>query len=151
MDFTLDPATEALRRRVRDFVSARLIPLEAEAGIWGEGENIREDRLRALRDEARGLGLWAPQTPVADGGMGLSRVAMAAIYEEAGRCRFGPAVLNCAAPDDGNMMLLAKVGTAAQKSRWLAPIVAGSVRSSFAMTEPHPGGGSDPSMIQTRA
>jgi acyl-CoA dehydrogenase len=151
MDFTLDPATEALRLRVRDFVSARLIPLEAEAGIWGEGENIREDRLRALRDEARGLGLWSPQTPVADGGMGLSRVAMAAIYEEAGRCRFGPAVLNCAAPDDGNMMLLAKVGTAAQKSRWLAPIVAGAVRSSFAMTEPHPGGGSDPSMIQTRA
>ena len=151
MDFTLDPATEDLRRRVRDLVSARLIPLEADASIWGEGENIREDRLGALRAEMRAQGLWAPQTPVADGGMGLSRVAMAAIYEEAGRCRFGPAVLNCAAPDDGNMMLLSKVGTAAQKTRWLAPIVAGEVRSSFAMTEPHPGGGSDPSMIQTRA
>jgi acyl-CoA dehydrogenase len=151
MDFTLDPATEALRARVRDHVSSRLIPLEAEPGLWGEGENIREDRLAQLRAEARGLGLWAPQTPVADGGMGLSRVAMAAIYEEAGRCRFGPAVLNCAAPDDGNMMLLAKVGTAAQKARWLAPIVSGAVRSSFAMTEPHPGGGSDPSMIETRA
>lgn len=151
MDFTLDPATEALRLRVRDFVSARLIPLEDDRTLWGEGENIREDRLHALRGEARGLGFWAPQTPVAEGGMGLSRVAMAAIYEEAGRCRFGPAVLNCAAPDDGNMMLLAKVGTAAQKSRWLAPIVKGEVRSSFAMTEPHPGGGSDPSMITTRA
>jgi len=76
---------------------------------------------------------------------------MAAMYEEAGRCRFGPAVFNCSAPDDGNMMLLAKVGTAAQKARWLAPIVEGRVRSSFAMTEPSPGGGSDPSMIRTRA
>jgi acyl-CoA dehydrogenase len=151
MEFLLDPATEALRRAVRDFVTSRLIPLEDDAAIWGEGENIREDRLAALRTEARGLGFWSPQTPVADGGMGLSRVAMAAVYEEAGRCRFGPAVLNCAAPDDRNMMLLAKVGTAAQKARWLAPIVAGAARSSFAMTEPHPGGGSDPSMIATRA
>ncbi len=83
--------------------------------------------------------------------MGLSRVAMAAMYEEAGRCRFGPAVFNCAAPDDGNMMLLAKVGTPAQKARWLAPIVSGAVRSSFVMTEPHPGSGSDPSMMLTRA
>lgn len=151
MEFLLDPATEALRRAVRDFVTSRLIPLEDDAAIWGEGENIREDRLADLRAEARGLGFWSPQTPLADGGMGLSRVAMAAVYEEAGRCRFGPAVLNCAAPDDGNMMLLARVGTAAQKARWLAPIVAGAVRSSFAMTEPHPGGGSDPSMIATRA
>jgi acyl-CoA dehydrogenase len=83
--------------------------------------------------------------------MGLSRVAMAAIYEEAGRCRFGPAVFNCAAPDDGNMMLLAKVATPAQKTRWLKPIVEGRVRSSFVMTEPHPGGGSDPTMMLTRA
>ena len=151
MDFKLDGATEATRARTRAFVSKALIPLETDPTIWGEGENIREDRLVALRIEARRRGLWAPQTPVVDGGMGLSRVAMAAMYEEAGRCRFGPAVFNCSAPDDGNMMLLAKVGTAAQKARWLAPIVEGRVRSSFAMTEPSPGGGSDPSMIRTRA
>jgi acyl-CoA dehydrogenase len=151
MDFSLDESTEKLRVRVRQHVSEVLIPLEKDAGIWGEGENIRDERLALLREQARGMGIWAPQTPTVDGGMGLSRVAMAAIYEEAGRCRFGPAVFNCAAPDDGNMMLLAKVGTPDQKARWLKPIVDGSVRSSFVMTEPHPGGGSDPSMMLTRA
>ena len=56
MDFTLDPATEELRARVRAHVSARLIPLEADPSTWGEGENIREDRLAELRAEARGQG-----------------------------------------------------------------------------------------------
>jgi acyl-CoA dehydrogenase len=78
-------------------------------------------------------------------------MAWAAMYEEANRSIFGPVVLNCAAPDDGNMNILAKVGTPAQKARWLKPIVEGRVRSAFAMTEPHPGGGSDPGMIQTIA
>ena len=59
--------------------------------------------------------------------------------------------LNCSAPDDGNMNLLAKVGTPEQKHKWLRPIVDGTVRSSFVMTEPHPGGGSDPGMMLTRA
>jgi acyl-CoA dehydrogenase len=67
------------------------------------------------------------------------------------RSIFGPVVFNSAAPDDGNMMVLEATGTPAQKERWLAPIVRGEVRSAFAMTEPHPGGGSDPSMIRTRA
>ena len=67
------------------------------------------------------------------------------------RSIFGPVVFNSAAPDDGNMMVLEKIGTAAQKARWLAPIVAGDVRSAFAMTEPHPGGGSDPGMMLTTA
>jgi acyl-CoA dehydrogenase len=73
------------------------------------------------------------------------------MYEEANRSIFGPNALNCQAPDDGNMNMLSKVGTPAQKEKWLRPIVEGKVRSSFAMTEPHPGGGSDPSMIRTKA
>src|SRR5262249_19142210 len=64
---------------------------------------------------------------------------------------FGPLAFNCMAPDDGNMNLLGKIGTPAQKEKWLKPIVEGQVKSSFAMTEPHPGGGSDPGMIMTRA
>ncbi len=76
---------------------------------------------------------------------------MAVCYEEMNRSIFGPVVFNSAAPDDGNMMVLEAAGTDAQKERWLAPIVEGKVRSAFAMTEPHPGGGSDPSMILTTA
>jgi acyl-CoA dehydrogenase len=76
---------------------------------------------------------------------------MAVCYEELNYSLFGPVICNCAAPDDGNMMVLQKVATDAQKERWLQPIVEGRVRSAFAMTEPHPGGGSDPSMILTRA
>jgi acyl-CoA dehydrogenase len=73
------------------------------------------------------------------------------MYEEAARSLFGPLAFNCMAPDDGNMNLLARTGTPAQKERWLRPIVDGKVTSSFAMTEPSPGGGSDPGMIKTRA
>ena len=90
-------------------------------------------------------------TPRELGGMGLSRLAMAVMYQEANRSIFGPVVFNAAAPDDGNMMLLAKVATPAQQARWLRPIVEGRARPAFAMTEPMPGGGSDPSMIRTRA
>ena len=151
MDFTLDPATDAIRARVRRFVDARLIPLEADRANYDEHDNLREDVLERMRAAARAEGLWALQTPKARGGGGLSFVAMAACYEEMNRSIFGPAAFNSAAPDDGNMMVLERVGTDAQKARWLQPIVDGAVRSSFVMTEPHPGGGSDPSMIRTTA
>jgi acyl-CoA dehydrogenase len=68
-----------------------------------------------------------------------------------GRSIFGPVSFNCAAPDDGNMMLLAKIARADQQERWLRPIAEGRVRSAFAMTEPMPGAGSDPSAMRTRA
>jgi len=89
--------------------------------------------------------------PTELGGMGLPTFGRAAVYEEAARSRFGPAAINCAPPDDGNMMLLEKVGTEAQKKRWLQPIIDGKARSAFAMTEPMPGGGSDPSAMLTTA
>ena len=76
--------------------------------------------------------------------MDLPIVAWAAIYEEAARSIFGPLAINCMAPDDGNMNLLKLVGTREQKEKWLKPIVEGKVRSTFTMTEPAPGGGSDP-------
>lgn len=151
MDFTLPPDAEAVRRRARAFVEAEILPAEAEPGVFDEHENIRLDRLDALRAKARAAGLWCPQAPVGRGGMGLSMVARAALYEEANRSIFGPAVFNAAAPDDGNIAVLAKVATPAQQDRWLDPLIAGTARSSFAMTEPHPGGGSDPGMMLTRA
>ena len=151
MDFTLDPATDAIRGRVRRFVDERLIPLEADRANYDEHENVREDVLQSMRAAARAEGLWCLQTPKARGGGGLPFVAMAACYEEMNRSIFGPATFNSAAPDDGNMMVLERVGTDEQKRRWLQPIADGAVRSSFVMTEPHPGGGSDPSMIRTTA
>jgi acyl-CoA dehydrogenase len=151
MDFTLTPEIEDLRLRVRAFVEQQVLPLEAKREVYDEHENIREDVLAAVRMKAKAEGLWAPQSPKEFGGMALPIVAWAVMYEEAARSIFGPLAFNCMAPDDGNMNLLARVGTPAQKERWLRPIVEGRVRSSFAMTEPAPGGGSDPGMIRTRA
>lgn len=152
MDFALSPETEDYRRRIRAFVAEHVMPVEADPGAYDAHEFIREDRLKALREKAKAEGLWALQMPKALGGQGLSTVGMAACYEEMGRSIFGPPVFNCAAPDDGNMILLEKVGTPAQKRRWLVPIVEGRVRSSFVMTEPRPGSGSDPGgMMLTRA
>ena len=151
MGFSVPPDIADRARRTRAFVEAEVMRGEVDRAAWDEHDNIRLDRLAALRARAQAAGLWAPQTPRALGGMGLSRLAMAVMYQEANRSIFGPVVFNAAAPDDGNMMLLAKVATPAQHERWLEPIVKGEVRSAFAMTEPAPGGGSDPTMIRTRA
>jgi acyl-CoA dehydrogenase len=151
MDFTLSPEIEDIRLRVRAFVEEHVLPLEADPANFSEHENIPEDRLGAVRAKAKKAGLWAPQSPKEFGGMGLPIVAWAAIYEEAARSIFGPLAIHCMAPDDGNMNLLAKTGTPAQKEKWLRPIVEGKVRSAFAMTEPDPGSGSDPGMMLTRA
>jgi len=151
MDFTLPPDIDAIRARTRSFVDTHILPLEASPDSFDEHENIRLDVLGPLQQKAREEGLWAPQGPKDCGGMGLPVIGWAAMYEEANRSIFGPVVFNCAAPDDGNMNLLARVATPEQKERWLRPIVTGTVRSSFVMTEPAPGGGSDPAMIRTRA
>jgi acyl-CoA dehydrogenase len=151
MDFALPPETEALRRRIADFVAAEIMPLEANRANYDEHENIALPVLEALRAKVKAAGLWAPQMPRELGGLGLNVSAMAACYEAMGRSIFGPAAFNCAAPDDGNMILLARTGTAEQRQRWLAPIVEGRVRSAFAMTEPMPGSGSDPAAMRTRA
>jgi acyl-CoA dehydrogenase len=151
MDFALAPDVEDLRRRVAAFVRERILPLEADRANYDEHENIGDDALQRLRAEVKAAGLWAPQLPQALGGLGLSVVGRAACYEEMNASIFGPVCFNCAAPDDGNMTVLAKVATQAQQQHWLAPIVDGRVRSAFAMTEPHPGSGSDPSMTLTTA
>ncbi|MGU3495428.1 acyl-CoA dehydrogenase family protein [Xanthobacteraceae bacterium A53D] len=151
MDFSLPAPIEALRARIADFVDREIIPLEADPASYDEHENIDEALLRRMREKARAAGLWCLQLPKAHGGLDVGRIGMAACYEEMNRSIFGPVIFNSAAPDDGNMMLLAKVATPDQQARWLAPIANGEVRSAFAMTEPHPGSGSDPSMMLTRA
>jgi acyl-CoA dehydrogenase len=151
MDFSISPRVEDFRTRISAFVERELIPLESDGATFDEHENIRLDLLETLRAKAKREGLWCLQLKHETGGQGLGKVGMAVTYEAMNRSLFGPVTFNSAAPDDGNMMLLEAIGTPAQKERWLEPIVRGEVRSAFAMTEPHPGGGSDPSMMRTRA
>ncbi|MCC7485208.1 MAG: acyl-CoA dehydrogenase family protein [Burkholderiales bacterium] len=151
MDLTLPSHIEDYRRRYRDFVAEHLLPVEADPAARDEHENVRLEVLEPLRGKAKAAGLWAPQMPKARGGQGLSVVGMAACYEEMNYSIFGPVTFNCAAPDDGNMIVLEKIGTEEQKARWLQPIVDGKVRSSIVMTEPEPGAGSDPTMMLTTA
>ena len=150
MDFTISPAIEDLRCRIARFVETEIMPHEARRESYDAHGNIAPAPLAALREKAKAAGLWTLQLPQADG-TSIGRAGMAVCYEEMNRSIFGPVVFNSAAPDDGNMMLLQAVATPAQKEKWLRPIADGRVRSAFAMTEPHPGGGSDPSMIRTRA
>ena len=152
MDFSLSPELEALRQKTGAFVKEHCIPLESPRESFDEHENIPLEKLAILRDKAKAVGLWAPQMPKELGGMGLTMAEQAVIYEEANYSIFGPAALNCSAPDDGNMRLLSMVGTEEQKKTWLQPIIDGKVRSAFVMTEPHPGAGSDPAgMMRTKA
>jgi acyl-CoA dehydrogenase len=151
MDFSLSPELEDLRQRVGAFVETHVLPLEADPENFSEHENIPLKRLAPVQDKAKVAGLWAPQSPKEFGGMALPIASWAVMYEEAARSIFGALAMNCMAPDDGNMSLLARIGTPAQKEWWLRPIVEGKVKSAFAMTEPAPGGGSDPSMIRTFA
>ena len=152
MDYSLSPEIEDYRQRIKTLVDERVIPLEKDPASYDEYEYIKEEVLEPLRAEAKAQGLWAIGMPKERGGQGLPIIAMAACYEEMNRSIFGPACFNCQAPDDGNMILLNKVGTEEQKARWLQPIIDGEVRSSFAMTEPAPGAGSDPAgMMLTKA
>ena len=151
MDFTIPPKVEEFRARIARFVADEILPVEANGAAWDPHGNIALPWLEALREKARAEGLWCLALRPDTGGQGLGKVGMAVCYEEMNRSIFGPVVFNAAAPDDGNMMVLEQAATDDQKARWLAPIVDGRVRSSFAMTEPHPGGGSDPGMMLTTA
>jgi len=151
MDFSLPKEIEDIAKRTAQFVDEEILPLEANPDNYDAHENISLELLAQMRQRAKQIGLWAPQAPADRGGMGLPVMGWAAMYEQANRSIFGPVIMNCAAPDDGNINLLSKIGTDAQKKWFLDPLIAGEVRSSFAMTEPHPGSGSDPSMMLTTA
>lgn len=151
MDFTVSPRIEDFRARIAGFVGKEVLPLEEDRSSYDAHENIRLDLADMLREKARASGLWCLQLKPENGGQGLGRMGMAVCYEEMNRSIFGPVAFNSAAPDDGNMMVLEMAATPSQKERWLKPIVDGAVRSAFVMTEPHPGGGSDPSMMLTTA
>lgn len=138
-----------LQTRVRAFVDGQVIP--AEPGSGGTGHGPPDELVERLRTAAREAGVFAPTAPRELGGLGLTHREQSVALEEAGRSLLGPVATNCAAPDEGNILLLDKVASPQQREAYLAPLARGQARSSFAMTEPSPGAGSDPAGLATTA
>jgi len=129
-----------LETRLRAFMDSHVVPASQdfhEQLGGGESRFQTPPILAALRDKARGEGLWNLFLPEPEhGGAGLGTLEYAPLCEIMGRIPWASEVFNCNAPDTGNMEVLARYGTDAQKERWLAPLSAGEMRSCFAMTEP---------------
>ena len=151
IDFTLSPEIEALRRRVRDFIDTVVRPGEEQIGDPEQLERAEYIKLLfGMRDEAKAAGLWLPHMPREWGGMGLGHVELAMVQAEAAKSFYGPFIMNCQAPDEGNMHTLLHWATDEQKERYLRPLCEGMAMSCFAMTEPEVAG-SDPTLIKTTA
>jgi len=142
MDFSVRADKRALLDRVEAMVREKIAPLEAEfhaevekGGRWQLTARQREI-LDALKLRARAEGLWNLWLTDSDRGPGLSTVEYAFFAEAMGRSPLAPEVFNCNAPDTGNMEVLERYGSAEQKARWLAPLMAGEIRSAYLMTEP---------------
>jgi acyl-CoA dehydrogenase len=149
MDFTLPDSLAHLRDKTRTFIQKVVIPYEKDPRRSAHGPS---DELRSeLITQARDAGLLSPHVGIDLGGLGLSHVGRAVVFEAAGYSMLGPVALNCAAPDEGNMHLMQAVASAEQKQRWLKPLAQGETRSCFCMTEPSPGAGSDPTLLMTTA
>src|ERR1700722_3083864 len=149
MDITVPPQVEELAGRTREFIRDVVIPVEEEVG--GSVHAAPDELRRSLQKQAEQAGLLAPHVPTEWGGCGLDVRGQSVVFEEAGYSLLGPLALNCSAPDEGNMHLLEVVASEEQKEKYLRPLAAGETRSCFAMTEPAPGAGSDPSMLSTAA
>ncbi|MYZ40493.1 MULTISPECIES: acyl-CoA dehydrogenase family protein [unclassified Streptomyces] len=153
MDFAFDARTEELRARLLAFMDAYVLPAEEVAqeqrarlaDPWDTPPVVEE-----LKAEARRQGLWNLFLPDKEYGAGLTNLQYAPLAEITGRSpQLAPTALNCAAPDTGNMEVLAQFGTEEQRKRWLEPLLAGEIRSAFAMTEPEVAS-SDATNIRTR-
>jgi len=149
IDFEIPPDLAELQERTATFIREQIIPLEADQPRDHHGPT-EEFRLH-LVGLARQAGLLVPHVSTEFGGLGLSHVGKALVFEESGYSLLGPVAMHIAAPDEGNMHLLEVVASADQKERFLKPVTSGEHRSMFMMTEPDGGAGSDPSMMKTRA
>src|ERR1700685_455831 len=141
MDFSLSPKAEDYIQRIRRFMEEHVLPAEPEYSA--QVQNVPDWRnwrqpavMETLKAKARAAGLWNLFLPDRKYGAGLTNVEYAPLAEITGRSSIAPEVFNCNAPDTGNMEVLVKYGSPAQKERWLKPLLAGEIRSSFCMTEP---------------
>jgi acyl-CoA dehydrogenase len=137
MNFDFSEKTKDLQRRLQAFMDEHIYPneqhleAETERNRWAPSKIIKE-----LKPKARAAGLWNLFLPGDENGAGLTNLEYAPLCEIMGRSAMAAEVFNCSAPDTGNMEVLARYGTAEQKERWLRPLLAGEIRSCFAMTEP---------------
>lgn len=137
MDFEFSDKVKDLRRRLQTFLSEHIYPNEQrfrdeiDQNRWLPARIVEE-----LKPKARAAGLWNLFLPESENGAGLTNLEYAPLCEIMGRSHMAPEVFNCSAPDTGNMEVLARYGTVEQKKQWLAPLLAGEIRSCFAMTEP---------------
>jgi acyl-CoA dehydrogenase len=139
MDLTPSARSEELKARVEAFMEEHVYPNEQvyyDQLDEGDSRWIVSPILEELKQKARDEGLWNLFLPESDLGAGLSNLEYAPLCEVMGRVHWAPEVFNCSAPDTGNMETLERYGTEAQKARWLEPLLAGEMRSAFAMTEP---------------
>ena len=139
---------DSVLQRARAFLEEELVPLEST--LLQEGFGAVLPQLREKREKVKSLGLFTPQMPTEVGGLGLSLSEYGKLSEVLGRSPLGHYTFNCQAPDAGNMEVLHQYGTPEQEERFLKPLVAGDIRSSFAMTEPEHAG-SNPVWLSTTA
>jgi acyl-CoA dehydrogenase len=153
MDFLYDERTRELQQQLLAFMDEHVYPAEAvhaEQSAVAENEWARLPVMAELKAEARRRGLWNLFLPNAEHGAGLTNLQYAPLAEITGHSpHLAPEALNCAAPDTGNMEVLAEFGTPEQRKRWLIPLLEGEIRSAFCMTEPEVAS-SDAANIATR-
>jgi acyl-CoA dehydrogenase len=142
-----DPAFTSRRSEVRAFMDEHVYPNEAALGREDDAADLLISELRA---KARSAGIWAPHLPPEAGGTGSGFIEYALLNEEIGRSTWAQLVFNCQAPDAGNGEILHMFGTEEQKERFLKPLVEGTARSFFSMTEPEVSG-ADPTALRTTA
>ena len=137
MNFEVSEKTKELQQRLQAFMDSHVYPNEEEFQAEIAQARWKPTRIvEELKAKARHEGLWNLFLPQDKNGAGLSNLEYAPLCEIMGRCHIAPEIFNCSAPDTGNMEVLARYGTAEQKEKWLKPLLAGEIRSCFAMTEP---------------
>src|SRR6202050_3023914 len=137
MEFELSSKTKELQQRLQSFMNAYVYPNERRFHEEIERERWKPTRIiEELKPKARQEGLWNLFLPQSEDGAGLTNLEYAPLCEIMGRSHLAPEVFNCSAPDTGNMEVLARYGTKEHQRRWLKPLLAGEIRSCFAMTEP---------------
>ncbi|WP_435194564.1 acyl-CoA dehydrogenase family protein [Natronomonas sp. EA1] len=148
MEYHDSARASELEANARAFMDEVVIPKERE--YQGQGP-VPESVIADLREQAKEYGVYCPQIGEEYGGGGEAFRDVLPLFEQAGRSLLGAPAMRVDAPDEGNMHTFEMFGTEAQKEEWLAPLVAGEIHSGFSMTEPQPGGGSDPKMLKTTA